>query len=449
VSETSEAAAHFALSRPGWSLAAATDVALPYWRVWTRLRVLSHKPLGAIDEYVLRTVDAGVDDPADIALFLGLEDVLTRAAVVGLLERDALGMRAGSRVALTGLGTELMRESALITPEVRTVEVEWDGLLRRPVAPLALWLEPRDLRRAGVREIPPSPVTPPSTEEMRSGIRKIEVLLRQVADRRAGTVDLLDVGGIDRRKRLFRPATALVFEREGGTEIQVGLVVDGRISADHEEAFARAGLARKLGVDPQRGLRSSRRYIARTLKEAETEDDGRPLAPHEHADALELALRRAVQRIVIVGRELRRAVVDDDFVEHLEARLAQDVQVTLGWSARARESDVVDPLVLRDLKQLAARHPGLSLTTSSSDGGALIMDDRVAVLTSYDYLGNRGGAARDLHDERGLLYTASHQVDAIASAVSARLTPFQERPPRRRRPNGADAGGDAGDKSGS
>ncbi|HUA74601.1 MAG TPA: hypothetical protein VL988_07570 [Solirubrobacteraceae bacterium] len=424
-----DVARRFADARAGWTLAAATNVALPYWRIRTRVRVLARKRIGAIDEYVLRTIRAGISNRADIGAFLGLGDQLMEATTVGLLEGELVAWR-GNDLALTHSGTELLRECVLIKSEVRTVEIEWDGLLRRPVAPLSGSLEPRDIRALGIREIPPSPSTAPTAEEMRDQLGTIEELLRQLADRRAEMFDLLDIGGIERRFRMFRPATALVYEREGATDVQVSLVVDGRISDEHEQAFARAGLARRLGVG-DKGLPSDRRAIDRLLKANEVTGT-RALAPYEHSDPMQIALAHSERRLLIIGRELRTAVVGEQFLEAIEACLQRGVQVTLAWISKTRDPDGCDTVLLDSLRELADKHPGLTVGTVNSGPCALVSDDRIVVLTSYDYLGRRGGQARNLHDARGVLVTGAADADALVSALSGSIRPLREKQKRRR-----------------
>lgn len=423
-------AERFATARPGWTLAASTDVALPYWRVRTRVRVMAHKRLGPIEEYTLRAISEGITRPQDIGEFLGLGEPLLRATTVGLLSGELLRW-AGKTLALTRSGQDVLKECVVIKAEVRTVDIEWDGLLRRPVAPLSATLEPRTVRDRGIREIPPSPTNAPDAEEMRSQIARIEALLRQLADRRAETFDLLDIGGIERRFRMFRGATALVYEREGSKDVQVSLVIDGRISDEHEQAFATAGLARRLGIGDN-GLRSERRAVSRVSKAAEVMG-ARALPANDHDDPLQIALASSTQRLLIIGRELREAVVNEAFCDALQARLNAGAAVTLAWIGRARDSDAYDGSLLKRLREMAAKSPALTLGTTRSGPGALVSDDRIAVLTSHDYLGHHGGPARDLHDARGVLITDAASVNAVAEILSKAVTALKDPAPPKRK----------------
>ncbi len=416
-------AERFSAARPGWTLAACTEVALPYWRVRTRVRLMAHKRLGPIEEYALRAISAGIVNAEQVGEFLGLGEALCDATIVALLSRELLRWQ-GEELELTNSGNEVLTDCTVIRAEVRTVEIEWDGLLRRPVAALSAFLEPRNVRARGVREIPPSPSTGPDAEEMRSHLREIETLLRQLADGRGDEFDLLDIGGIERRFRMFRPAYALVYERDGAKDIQVGLVVDGRISSEHEQAFATAGLPGRLGVG-SKGLKSERRAIARVMKAASVKPN-RELTPHAHADPLQVALSASGERLIIIGRELREAVLDDAFLDVIDDLLGKGVTVTLAWQGRARANNAYDQSAIKALRDLEGEGRDLTLGAARGGPNALISDGRLAVLTSHDYLGHRGGEARDLHDERGVLITDAAAVNALATHLLAGITPLKQ-----------------------
>jgi hypothetical protein len=89
-----ETGERFADERPGFDLLDYAEVGLPYWRVRARCDVLDHKQISAINEAILRAIDIGVDRPADIAVLLGLEDVVLDTTVLDLLGKlDPIGRR--------------------------------------------------------------------------------------------------------------------------------------------------------------------------------------------------------------------------------------------------------------------------------------------------------------------------------------------------------------------
>lgn len=405
-------------ARPGWTLVGYLGLALPYWRVRTRLRMLARKRLGPIDEYILRAVRVGVDAPGDIGGLLGLDEPVLNTTLVGLLEEEALRLRGG-RLHLTTLGTTMAEECAQTVSEIRTVDLDWDGLLRKPVAQLPTWLEPRDLRQLGLREVPPTPATRPDAEELRSQRGPIEQLVRQAAGGRADHYDLLDVGGIDRRWRVFRSAVGLAFQSTTGREIQIAIAYDGRLSEAHEAAFARAGLPRRFGVG-ERGLSAPRGSIRALL--AELDDATEELPPQRHRELLEIALTRSSRRLLLVGLALRRAVVDDAMLDLLRARLEAGVEIRIGYGTRAREGADIDQAALSELAALSAGRTGLTVSRIRRAHPCVLVSDRsVAVVSGYDLLGHRGDATAGFTDQRGRLLTQADAIEVVYERMAAML----------------------------
>ena len=73
-------------------------------------------------------------------------------------------------------------------------------------------------------------------------------LLRQPGNPMEAVWELLGIKAIDRRELFFQPALALVYKATVGDDIQVAFAIDGRLSPEHEEAFARANGPKKLGI---------------------------------------------------------------------------------------------------------------------------------------------------------------------------------------------------------
>jgi hypothetical protein len=430
-----EAAEQLAESRPGWELAGYAEVALPYFRITTRLRVIARKCLGPIDEYVLRSVGSGVSAPQDIGALLGLDEPVLEATVLGLMQREALRLDAGALL-LTSLGDELVRECAQIVSEVSTVEIDWDGLLRHPVATLSPWYEPRELREIGLREVPPTPTARPDVDELRGERDSIEDLVLRTGDRRLGTIEVLDVGGIDRRYRIFRPAVALAFQQQTSRDVQIAIVIDGRTSVAHEDAFAKAGLARRFGVG-SRGLATT--PSIRLALGDEYERAG-VVAPYQHRRLLDAALSDCRERLLIVGNRLRRAVLDGDMLDLLESRLADGVSIHIGYGGRGRESAEVDRDVLDALLKLARTHERLVVGRLRRAHPCLLISDRApAILTGFDWLGYRGDPTGLLTDQRGSIASAPELVESLYATFSTqvsegRTSPTRTRPRKRRRP---------------
>ncbi|MDT3446729.1 hypothetical protein [Pseudofrankia sp. BMG5.37] len=109
----------------------------------------------------------------------------------------------------------------------------------------------------------------------------------------------------------------------------------------------------------------------------------------EHWDLLWSAMRTAQRTLVIVSEELATDVIDQAFVDTLDACVARGVNVTLIYR-RARRED--DRRAARRLVELATRPGaagGLSVREENIHAGVLVADDE-AVVTSFNFLAFAG-----------------------------------------------------------
>jgi hypothetical protein len=454
---TPEDVAHrFAYDRQGFELVSFAAVGLPYWRMRVRCEVLARKSIATIDEMVLRAISAGVCQPDDLMVFLGLDPQVLEGSVVGMLASEWLRPAEDGSFVVTELGSEIEQDASQMRSEDRSIMFDYDGLLRRPTL-VDRPLEPRELAKLGAREIPAQPARRPDEFELRDRASEIERFVRRLGDGRDQDVDLLAVKEVKRGARMFREALALVYRAEAGREVQVALVIDEELSSDHEAAFAKAGLAKKLGIDRigrrtsggARGMQitveSSIAELADPVREAEIralmrtaadrleQDEGseegraelkrarrelrtlpvRSLEAYEHLPLLQLALRGARERLLIISPRLRAACVDDNFVGALQRLLESGVDVRIGCGPdRGKPNGGDDEAAFHRLHALGSRYQQLRVARlSRATFGMLISDKAYMAVTGFNWLAWRGDADRLCRDERGTLVAVTSAID--------------------------------------
>ena len=441
-----EVVERFSKARPGYVLASYGEVGLPFYRLRLRLAVLEHKDLPPIQEFVLRAVSAGLLEAPAIGEALGLSESLVRTTLVDLVNADALELGPSSpgaeeRLALTGHGRGLLSHAVEVKSTERMVEVDYDGLLRVPVSPLHRSLEPRELDRLGVREIPPHPIRRPEDAELHAQTREIEQIARQVGGARRQLSDVLAVRRIERASRVFCPAVALVYRPEGTrrSQGQVAFAIGGQLSEPHAEAFARAGLSVKLGI-AKRGMEDAKVLAGRLLGEdvvAETQTAsavGDPEAApppvtavetYEHPAILRRALEECESRLLLISPWLRAGVIDGDFLVSLEHALERGVDFFLGWGMSAKEEGRgdADKEVLRKLTALSKRYGNFHLRRlGRTHAKVLICDRRFIVVTSFNWLSFKGDPKRTFRDERGTMVTIESHIDQQFDDLASRFS---------------------------
>ncbi|MEQ1761057.1 MAG: phospholipase D-like domain-containing protein, partial [Vicinamibacterales bacterium] len=385
----------FEFARPELRLVGYEEVGLPFYRVKVRAFTLEHKPIAAIDEFVLKCVHAGLVTPVDISALLGLPHAVVEGSLSNLVRSEdvQLGVQADGRThvwKLTLRGETTLRDAEQITAQQGTFEVDYDGLLRRVVNyKREPNFAPRELKETGLLEIPAHPVRPPEITDLRH-----EDVAREIAaDTGRAKRQLVSIVTLEKRIRYFLPAVALVYRSEGDARVEVAFAINGRLSAEHETAFAKADGPKRLGMDlppppatPENlgfgkepaasqiaaalPLPARQRELSRAVADAESElvsarevvnaattaeqpqaiaqmkesetklDRARQavdilgvtyLQVFDHPPRLEEAMREARERLLIVSPWIGAVVVSDDFIRKLAKLSDRGVRIFIGY----------------------------------------------------------------------------------------------------------------------
>jgi hypothetical protein len=450
--------------RPGCALISYGEVGLPYYRLRLRAQVLEHKPIGPFAEFTLRAANFGIDNPDAIGSFLGLDDRVLETTVVGLMRSDDLYLTprndaTHTSLALTPKGIRTLENATSVVPEEMEVEVDYDGLLRRPAMILDRWLSPVELKEIGAREIPPARVRPPELVDI--DLAAVDSIIRQVGNSRRARRDLLALKAM-RRRRIYQIAVALVFRPDDGGEVQIAFAIDGQLSPEHEDAFARTSGKKKIAGRPMELPGSDLVEVlgAELIKEADRStkakphpsvgSDGQsgsvdpivqeeradsptvlPLETYDHPRYLREALENARDRVLIVSPWVKTSVVDKRFLQALEARLAHGVDVFIGWGIGGLEEpdQDADAAVVTAFGRLARAYPGKlnAKRLGGTHAKVLICDRRFVIATSFNWLSFRGDPNRTFRDERGYFVAipeeTDKQFDAWARRFDSRQSP--------------------------
>lgn len=477
----------FAHDRSGFRLVDYAEVGLPIYRIRIQAVLLNHKQIPPIEEFILKAFDAGLTSAKEISEFLGLELVIINASLAELMRADNISLSAppGSRkqvLAMTQKGKNTLQEAELVVPEERTLEIEFDGLLRKPFFRSPVYpLKPRELKDEGRREIPPFPAKRPEIEDL--DLQEVDNVIRQQGDATSQKKNLLTIKAIDYRQRFFMPAVALVYKANSGSEIQVAFVLDGRITEDHERAFAQAGGPKKIGIEHSVNIQNQTddimesEFISETpppeevekvkksvsvahseledlkadLDESGSEEDSisvqkkieevserlnqskselqafpvRQLEVYDHPPLLQEAITDSQSRLMIISPWIRAGVVNKDFVQKFERMLKRGVQAYIGYGI-SKEAETNryenDILAEQDLKDLAKKYDNFSfLKLGDTHAKVLIMDDKFAVQSSFNWLSFRGDPNKTFRDEAGAYITIPEYIEELFDRYAQRF----------------------------
>lgn len=444
--------------RPGFNLVDFEEVGLPVYRLTSTVLTLQPKAYSPIEEFVLRAVEAGLATLEAVARFLGISMAITEATASILIKDDELIADPNGTLRLTQKSERVLAGERHIRPREQSLVFRYDGLTRKPISSdeLRLW-EPRDLRDRGIREIRAFPPKRPNPEEIKGD--ELQAVLRSPGQPNEPEVQILQVKSISRSFANFIPAIALVFRRASGNDVQVGFVIDGRLSRAHENAFAASEGPARMGITPailnalptqsdsdldllvappkadvaseqaarQKAFAKLRSQMVEKRNAAPDADSTSNdlvtsvamVAVYDHPPLLREAIEGAVRRLIIVSPWITDAVVDKTFVLKLSQRLKDGVFVYIGYGLGAEERI---PDAVKQLERLAASYPNFQFVRlGDTHAKILIKDDEWLVTTSFNWLSFRGDPKRTFREEWGTRVAIPEQVTAYAKTILQRF----------------------------
>jgi phosphatidylserine/phosphatidylglycerophosphate/cardiolipin synthase-like enzyme len=299
------------------------------------------------------------------------------------------------------------------------------------------------------------------------------------------TARILKLKSFESRVRYFLPAVALVFRDRATNEHRVSFAISGRMSEEHERAFASsegirksqrfAGLSKRGSVPklrdvvgeriareipkPQSGSKVSgdvsiaRQEVSeaeRELSDAMSEDQRqraeealrnaeshlreaeararsipvRPLAVYEHPALLRHAINSATNRLLILSPWIRRSVVSRSMVKDIGCLLERGVTLHVGFGLGEVDGDASprDRDAERELEDLAKKHKKFHLKRlGDTHAKVLVKDSEFFVISSFNWLSFQGDPNRTFREEWGTYVGISSQVDAFYNELLGRF----------------------------
>jgi hypothetical protein len=469
-----EAIANRFLSRDGLQLRYLVEIALPVYRLRLRAVTVLRKGIPPIEEFVLRSIALDIGSMSAMSAFLGLEDRVLRPALVSLVESGDVSVATGTsenEFLLTSKGKISSEKHILTSTEERAFPMFFDALARK-----AVWhqsenlIDYKELKSRNLREVTQYPSVRPRTADLR--LSEIDGILKSLQHSPDITRDLVAIRGIEACRKLFQPAVALVYSQDGQSDLQLGVVIDGKLSPVHERAvwqshgfsdFVRETLASLSNevreIDKIRQLNFPHITASTVLKTAMTEAQSKksqlvvelateaPITKHaelrqkvelleaeitrlsdearlapvknlymqDHAPLLENALKTTKVRLLIIAPWVRANVVDTNFIQRLKALLELGVIVHIGHGFAPNYTNAKGPdeAAKAAIESLAVTHSNLHFVRlGNTHAKVLIKDEDFAAITSFNWLSFSGDPTLPYRDEQGVLFQRADLINA-------------------------------------
>lgn len=447
-------------ARPGYELASFKEAGLPVYLLTVRVLTLEKKPLGPIEEGVLKAVDAGLNSSEDVSAFLGLSLNVLVPVLAGLNTTELINYLKGSGqeqalISVTTKGRNALAEAATIRPQEKTVRICLDALTRRLlfISPVAL-NKPRFMKELGLYEVPTGSAKRPELEDIPLQEFDKALSLQNVRGDTKG--ELLSLRRIERRELNYLPCVMLFYrnmaERQ---EVVVGFWREDGPALQHETCFREFGgpevVGAKLLSNGSAGpteeviaqvaeyvpeptiveLRAPEELPASPSAAAVTPTTVAALPPltlqsiecHEHPGLLKKALNSSQKRLLIISPWITSAVVDYGFISSLEALLRRRVDVFIGYGlddgdeGRGKGTEkgrvAITKDAERELRALESKYRNFKLVyVGNTHRKTLVSDDSFAVVTSFNWLSFKGDPKKPPRDEGGVVIRKSEYVEA-------------------------------------
>lgn len=437
--------------RPGYRVVDFEEVGLPVYRVVSTVLTLQPKAYSAIEEFVLRSVELGLNDPTDVAGFLGINRKIVEGTASTLVQDDDVVVEPNGRLRLTPKSERVLRGEQLIRPREQSIYFWFDGLTRKPFRLDDLRVvAPKYLKDRGVREIRPFPAKKPAPEDIKGD--ELQRALPRPA--RESLTQILQVKSIGKAYLHFVPAYALIYRSDATDDVQVGFVIDERLSEAHEAAFAASDGPTRLGIKaailkPEQvkdasGLnlpvgpaaekfaasKKKRQQAIGRFKEraapstspvvGEAVGEVEMIAVYDHPPLLQEALAKASKRLIIISPWITDAVVDARFLAQLRLLLDRGVEVHIGYGLG---DDVgKPPRAIEELDKMAATRANFSFVRlGDTHAKILIKDTDWLVTTSFNWLSFKGDPKRTFREEWGTKVAIPRQVEEQSEKLLKRL----------------------------
>lgn len=443
--------------RDGFHVVSYQEVGLPLYRLNCSLTLHETTDLGAIEEFVLRSVSQGVNTVLDLERFLGLPTRIVSQQIGQLMYEGRLfeTPEKPGQYQLSSGGVRYLSNATSSQLIKHQMPLYFDGITRKLVSvePGELW-SGAQLSDAGVATVAPSPSRAPKASEIDVGGINRTIAVTASIDQPARRVVRLDAV-VGRPVVFFRRALATAFKSQDGRRISVGFAIDGRASEEHEVDYERSGAAEKAKLFAPLFDSDKRRReiqaVARELKEdvgpiaPEKPASGKPsllrlkprtesysipaakvrvLGVYEHAPLLKAALENARSRLLLVSPWIRANVVNDQFVKSLSNCLSRGVDVVIAYGIGKKDPGE-KPNDRRAREALEALEKSFSnfrlVHRGNTHAKVLLVDSTYFVTTSFNWLSFRGDPNQPMREEEGTLVEDSVAVDAYYERLLGRI----------------------------
>lgn len=456
-SDTEELAERYAYFKPGFRLLAVEQAAMPVFSVTASVLLQQRKPIAPINEYVLRSIQQGIEDPKLISEFLGLEPESLNNAITKLWQSDLLDVsNAGGvfKVRLTSEGRSSLDELAELVPVAQDIwftfnRLNWKAV---PISTNKL-IDQKSVENGGYIKIKPLKKERPGVVDFPT--KELNQAVKASMGIEMSDVDILVVKKVEQIDTKYQICHLLVYESANRGDHVVEVVIEGRINEEMGTAIDNLGGTAFLGMKfetPAIEVKSEiefinsaiskidkpivsledvtalRRKLAEPVESSlvidsadsrknpqETNSQGlselaiRYIDTYEHRPYMNQAIAEAKKRLLITSPWVKGSVVQNDLMFALDAAAKRGVAIHIGYGI-SLDAEKCDQWAVDKLNKLANKYKNVVVTCLGSTHAKILIWDDNSISGSFNWLSFRGDDDRTYRQEHSVLLLNQAQI---------------------------------------
>ena len=251
----------------GWRL-----VGLPVYKLQVGVLAIEPKPIEPVDEFILRTLNLGINSFNDVTSFLGLDAVTVHNHLADLHRTDLIKVEqndSDSIVSLTPKGKSVSRELKANQIVELTIPVLYDGICRMPLDFDLDLLNDHQISELDAVPVPPSPSRRPSIDQLK--LDQLKPKAYKFWRKKLKEEEVPEIIGVKRIAKerfgmFYRLATMLIYQSEADvTALHYSFIVNGVKEDGIGDAFDKKGLNKNLPLElelnPVSVAQTAKKYI--------------------------------------------------------------------------------------------------------------------------------------------------------------------------------------------
>lgn len=440
-------------------------VGYPFYVLTLNLTYLANRDLDLLEEFVMKSINNGLNTLVEISGFLGIDLHLIEKVLSELISKNLI--RKDENFQLTQEGLDALQKQTVLALESDSKNFYLDALNGKLLD--SFYLSKFDTKKYHNSCISKMVKTPRKghVEDIIDYYEDIERSLQQKSNK--PNIELIQVNKIEKVYVEWHEIFLVLYRRNtADPEIEYEIFSRDSIQTDYRETIERLYAEGKKILDPifqdmkqdnilnesfremvtslndedvknfekisakisslnstisdsdslietkSNSVKEEKQKLEKQLKQIKAETRiSEVIHTYEIRQYFLRALKEAKNRVMIVSPWIKRSVVNEDFISALEATLKRKVQVHIIYGIKGSNHQN-DSWPIQKLENLRDKYKNFTFEkTQNSHRKQIVCDDKFAIVTSFNFLSFRADPNLTYRDELGVILRDKQTIEDL------------------------------------